>query len=194
MGGNFTGQLQTMKPQLKYIELKTGFAHNGPAWIGYVDFSKSGQTMYFNGRALKGNGHGTCSDIVTREIFWVTGIKKNGEDRHWLGNGKIQIDKAAIQEYLNVSGLENLDTKKYIVVGIPKTDKTKFTEIENSKLNEYDDNNKYEDLEGLTIDDLEIIVSELKDKENKTNANNGLKFYMTKRLEAERKLMELKSS
>jgi hypothetical protein len=26
----------------------------GPAW---VEFSKSGKTIYFNGRALKGNGH-----------------------------------------------------------------------------------------------------------------------------------------
>ena len=101
-----------MKQQLKYIELKTGFAHNGPAWIGYIEFSKSGQTIYFNGKSLKGNGHGLCSDLQTKEIYWVSGIKKNGEDRHWLGNGKIQIDKNAINEYLMLSGLDELDPRK----------------------------------------------------------------------------------
>lgn len=37
-----------MKQELKYIELKTSYSDNGPAWIGYVEFSKSGQTIYFN--------------------------------------------------------------------------------------------------------------------------------------------------
>jgi hypothetical protein len=30
-----------------YIELKTGYQDNGPAWIGRVKFSKTGQTIYF---------------------------------------------------------------------------------------------------------------------------------------------------
>ena len=34
---------------IRYIELKTGFSDRGPAWIGKVVFSKSGQTIYFNG-------------------------------------------------------------------------------------------------------------------------------------------------
>ena len=123
-----------MKPVLKYIELKTGFADNGPAWIGYIEFSKSGRTMYFNGKALKGSGHGGCSDLETRDLYWVSGIKKNGEDRHWAGNGEIQIDQNALDEYLTLSGLDKLDPKKYKLVEIAKTDKAKFTEIENSKL------------------------------------------------------------
>ena len=47
-----------MRTEIKYIELKTGYADNGPAWIGKVEFSKSGKTMYFNNHAFKGNGHG----------------------------------------------------------------------------------------------------------------------------------------
>lgn len=35
--------------------------------------------MYFNGRALKGNGHGACSDIETHEVYWISGIKKMGK-------------------------------------------------------------------------------------------------------------------
>ncbi|MFL9838337.1 hypothetical protein ABS768_12550 [Flavobacterium sp. ST-75] len=42
-----------MKPQIKYIELKSGYSDNGPAWIGLVTFSKTGRTVYFNGKAFK---------------------------------------------------------------------------------------------------------------------------------------------
>ena len=65
-----------MESQIKYIELKTGFADNGPAWIGKVEFSKSGKTIYFNGPAFKGNGHGVSSDLETGEIYWISGVKK----------------------------------------------------------------------------------------------------------------------
>ena len=34
---------------LMYIELKTGYSDDGPAWIGYVKTSKSKKTIYFNG-------------------------------------------------------------------------------------------------------------------------------------------------
>ena len=33
---------------LMYIELKTGYSDDGPAWIGYVKTSKSKKTIYFN--------------------------------------------------------------------------------------------------------------------------------------------------
>ncbi|HZV68483.1 MAG TPA: hypothetical protein VFG10_03035 [Saprospiraceae bacterium] len=42
-----------MKFKVMYIELKTGFSDNGPAWIGRIEFSKSGQTIYFNNKAIK---------------------------------------------------------------------------------------------------------------------------------------------
>jgi hypothetical protein len=71
---------------LKYIELKTGYNDDGPAWIGYVKGSKTGLTLYFNGRALrrvkKGGITGNYIDVATREEFWVSGIKKNGQNRH----------------------------------------------------------------------------------------------------------------
>jgi len=38
---------------LKYIERKTDLGDNGPAWIAWVKVSKSGRTIYFNGKALK---------------------------------------------------------------------------------------------------------------------------------------------
>lgn len=30
------------------MELKSGYSDNGPAWTGRVEFSKSGQTIYFD--------------------------------------------------------------------------------------------------------------------------------------------------
>jgi hypothetical protein len=36
-----------MKDRIMYVELKSGFSDDGPAWIGKVKFSKSGQTVYF---------------------------------------------------------------------------------------------------------------------------------------------------
>jgi hypothetical protein len=123
-----------MKEEIKYLELKTGYSDNGPAWIGKVEFSKSGKSIYFNGHALKGNGHGLCSDLESGEIYWVSGIKKNGNDRHWAGNGKIMIDKEIVAEYLRLSGLESIDFKKYELVTITKTDKQKFINIENRTL------------------------------------------------------------
>jgi hypothetical protein len=180
-----------LKSELKYIELKTGYASNGPAWIGKVQFSKSGKTVYFNGRALKGNGHGVCSDIETREIYWISGIKKNGQDRHWSGNGKIMIDKKIVDEYLKVVDFDILDPKKYELVDIVVTNKKKFTDIENSKIDIPNDAEKYQDLAGLTVPELETLINELKDKELNTNPNNGLKYFTVKRLDAEKYLRQL---
>lgn len=42
--------------QLIYIELKSGHGDSGPAWITRAQVSKSGRTVYFNGRALKSSG------------------------------------------------------------------------------------------------------------------------------------------
>ena len=38
--------------------------------------------------------------METGESFWVSGVKKNGEDRHWAGSGKVLIEAAAVSDYL----------------------------------------------------------------------------------------------
>jgi len=85
-----------MKSKLMYVELKTGYNDNGPAWIGNAFFSKTGKTIYFNGKVfLKGERHssGNHLEYITGDSYWISGIKKDGNDRHWAGNGKINIDK-----------------------------------------------------------------------------------------------------
>lgn len=42
-----------MAHDLMYIELKTGYSDDGPAWIGYVKASKSRKTLYFNDHAFQ---------------------------------------------------------------------------------------------------------------------------------------------
>jgi len=180
-----------MQRQLKYVELKSGYTDNGPAWIGYVEFSKSGKTVYFNGHALKGNGHGLCSDIETREVYWISGIKRNGHDRHRHGHGKIKIVRKVVDEYLKLVDLDILDTKNFEIVDLIETDKRKFDEIENSKIDTQNDIQKYDDLVNLSIPELENVIVKLKRKEASTNSNNGVKYYTIKRLEAEKYLNEL---
>ena len=122
-----------------YIELKSGFQDNGPAWIGMVKFSKTGRTLYFNGRALKRSGgqgiQGNHYDLETREEYWVSGVKKDGADRHWAGSGKIKIDARVVEEYLGIVERDQLDILRFeVCADIVDTDIEQFHEIENKRL------------------------------------------------------------
>ena len=105
---------------IRYIELKTGYHDDGPAWIGKVKTSKSGRTVYFNNHAFqKYNGiAGNYIDVETGEEYWISGIKKNSLDRHWAGKGKIIIDQKVAEEYLNLTGAGVLDKQKFTVTPI----------------------------------------------------------------------------
>lgn len=89
-----------------YIELTSGYNHNGPAWIGRVYFSKSGRTVYYRGKTLThvGGRFGPYNhvDVETGEQYWISGVKKNGRDRHWAGGGPVEIDTDVREEYLKL--------------------------------------------------------------------------------------------
>ncbi len=127
-----------MEPQIMYIENKVDLNDRGEAWIGKVEFSKTGQTVYFNNRAFKkmksGGIAGNYYDLETGDEYWISGIKKNGQDRHWAGGGKINIDKQIIEEYLSIVDFEEIDKSNFEIVNVPKTDKSKFVQIENKKI------------------------------------------------------------
>lgn len=130
-----------MKSKIMYIENKSA-GHSGSAWIGYAEFSKSGQTVYFDNKSLKKlkttGISGNHFDIETGEEYWISGVKKNGEDRHWAGGGKIMLDKDCITEYLKIMGFEYVDERKYIIIELAKTEKGRFNKIENSELENED--------------------------------------------------------
>ena len=85
-----------MKTRIMYLELKSGYNDDGPAWIGRVSFSKSGRTIYYRDKTLRrlpgGGVHGNYADVETGEEYWISGVKKNQEDRHWAGAGRVEID------------------------------------------------------------------------------------------------------
>jgi hypothetical protein len=83
-----------------YVEYK-GDGLTGPGRIARVAFSKSGRSVYFQGRRLQSlNGAGFNAnyfDVETGEQYWVSGPKKNGEDR--LYGGVVEVDEDAREEY-----------------------------------------------------------------------------------------------
>ena len=89
--------------RVMYVELKSG-DDRGPAWIGRVRASKTGRTLFYRGRTLR-RAHGVSGnhvDIDTNEEFWVSGIKRDGTDRHWAGAGPVEIDADVLDEYLGM--------------------------------------------------------------------------------------------
>ena len=38
-------------------------------------------------------------DVKTGEEYWISGPKKNGQDRHWAGSGPVEIDPDVAEEY-----------------------------------------------------------------------------------------------
>lgn len=125
---------------LTYIELKTGYADNGPAWIARVRVSKSGRTVYFNGKALKridgGGVVGNHVDPETGDEYWVSGVKKRGLNRHPAGSGVIMVEAGAVSDFLQLVGQEKLDVSQFRVIDdIPETDPAMFYDRENQALN-----------------------------------------------------------
>jgi hypothetical protein len=124
---------------LKYIEKCTGGSHSGPAWIAYVETSRSGRTVYFNGCALQaatgGGVVGNHFDLDSGEEYWVSGVKKSGSNRHWAGSGHIQVEESAVSELLALTGQKALDKSLYRVTpDLPFTDPQQFVERFNEEL------------------------------------------------------------
>lgn len=85
--------------RIMYIEDKsTGL--DGPARIGWVTFSRSMRSFYYQGRRfekLKSGYKYNCFDVETGADFWISGPKKNGRDK--LYGGIVEIDEDARVEY-----------------------------------------------------------------------------------------------
>ena len=108
--------------ELKYIGLKSGYHDDGPAWIGKVMVSKSGRMIYFNNhgfRKHKGISGNYC-DVETGEEYWISSVKKNGQDRHWAGKGKICIASNALDDYLAETNSKTIDSKRFFIDEIPE--------------------------------------------------------------------------
>jgi hypothetical protein len=81
----------------------------------------------------RGESGGNYVDMETGESFWISGVKKNGEDRHWAGSGKVLVEAAALSEYLHTIGAETLDKAKLEVTHtICETDIMRLSKRANS--------------------------------------------------------------
>ncbi len=127
-----------MKDRLIFVELKSGHSDNGPAWVGIAGSSKTGATVYSNGKAfksLKGSGIGAnFFDIETGDEYWISGIKKNNQDRHWAGGGKVAIDRLAVDAYLAETGLQSLPSKLVPTDLLPAEQQSHHRELEHDTL------------------------------------------------------------
>jgi hypothetical protein len=92
----------SVKPRIMYIEYK-GNDLTGPARIGRVTFSKTGETLYYGGKSfqsLKGNGFkANYYDVETLEEYWISGPKKRGGDSLYATNIATEIDEDVREEY-----------------------------------------------------------------------------------------------
>jgi len=100
-----SGNLGVVKPRVMYIESKAG-GLTGPARIGRVTFSKTGRTIYYQGRefrSLDGAGFkANYYDVATGEEYWISGPKKDGSDRLYGERVPVEIDDDVREEYWTV--------------------------------------------------------------------------------------------
>ena len=83
-----------------WIENKAG-GLAGPARIGRVTFSKSGQSLSYDGatyKKLKGGGlKSNYLNTETREHYWISGCRRDGMDA--LYSTDVSIDEDVRKEY-----------------------------------------------------------------------------------------------
>jgi hypothetical protein len=151
-----------MKAELIYVELKTGHSDNGPAWIGRGFYNRTRKTVYFNGQVFC-RSQGISSNHVnleTRDEYWISGVKKNGTDRHWAGGGTIKIDESVIDDYLTLRDLTSLRKGKYEIVVLDNTAaKATSRELENLKSHEgFDDSLRLKEISDLSDNELDELI------------------------------------
>jgi hypothetical protein len=169
-----------MRTELKYIELKSGFSDNGNAWIGLVSFSKSGKTVYFNGKAFQtSNGTGISGnylDLESGDEYWISGVKKDMSDRHQFGGGKILVEKRILSEYLQTIGRTELPKSGYLLTKV-ETEKPieRINELENSQLEKsiVDESLYTKTPKELTNDELEFLIEDSIEDEKNAMYNKG---------------------
>ena len=88
-----------------YIEDKSS-GLEGSARIGRVFFSKSRKTIYYNGQrfqSLSGSGYkANYFDSETGDHYWISGPRKDRNDRLYGGQRDVEIDDDVRLAYLEV--------------------------------------------------------------------------------------------
>ncbi|MCY1646687.1 hypothetical protein OVA11_06245 [Caulobacter sp. SL161] len=89
--------------RVMYVENKDGDVDGVAARIGWVEFSKTGKTVYYRGRefaSIGGSGvRGNFLDVATREEYWISGVKRRGSNTHRAEKVAVEIDPDALDAY-----------------------------------------------------------------------------------------------
>lgn len=90
------------KTRIMYIEDKSE-GLTGPARIGRVTFSKSGQSVHYQGRIFEKTKSGYKYNHVATDNgdhFWISGPRKDGKDRLYPQSTiPVEIDDDVAEEY-----------------------------------------------------------------------------------------------
>ncbi len=187
-----------------YIEHKTDQNDRGNAWIGKVEFSRSGKTVYFNGQAFKNTSgyayaysdSSNYYDLETKDGYWISGVKKNGQDRHWAGGGKIMVDRSIVQEYLKLVDFDVIDDSHFELVDVVPTDKQRFKEIENESHSDevFSPELRFKNPNELTDNELAYVIQDLREGEESSAFNKARRSFKRSRLELEEELEKRKNA
>ncbi|MBS0410671.1 MAG: hypothetical protein JSR86_12210 [Proteobacteria bacterium] len=94
-----------MRRRVMYVENKQGLIDGVQGRIGWVSFSKTGQTVYYRGRTLqKGGGvSGNFFDVESGEEYWISGVKRRGSNAHPAERGVgVEVDPDALDAYQSI--------------------------------------------------------------------------------------------
>jgi len=91
--------------RIMYVEDKSS-GIEGEARIGRVYFSKTGRTLYYRNRrfqSLKGMGFkANYVDMDNGDEFWISGPRKDRQDRLYGGQLGVEIDEDVREEYFEL--------------------------------------------------------------------------------------------
>jgi hypothetical protein len=99
--------------RIMYMEYKGGNLV-GDARIGKVKFSKTGKSLHYNGKTfVRISGFKeNYMDVESGESYWISGCKKNGEDRNYGERLPIFIDDDVKEEYW--TSIRNMPENKHL--------------------------------------------------------------------------------
>jgi len=96
-------EFKLSRSKIMYIEDKSS-GLEGDARIGRVFLSKSGKTLYYNGlrfQSLKGSGFkANYFETDSGNHYWISGPRKDQNDRLYGGSQGVQIDSDVYEEYM----------------------------------------------------------------------------------------------
>ena len=84
-----------------FVQLKSGHdVDRGPAWIGWVEFTRSWNTARYRGRDLRRcrGWDANFYDVDTDEEFWLSGPKRDRSDMRY-GPGTAAVDEDGRDAY-----------------------------------------------------------------------------------------------